>query len=69
MPTERIPAIGEDGNAYIVLRRTPYFPARAGQQQKSMPTYTLIDGRELTPTGRHLTLRTLEGDLVLTLVQ
>jgi hypothetical protein len=68
MPTDRIPAIGEDGTAYVVLRRTPNFPERAGQQQESMPTYKLPDGRELTPTGRQNTLRTLEGDLVLTLL-
>ena len=69
MPTERLPAIGQDGNAYIVVRKTPNFAAISRTSSRfDMATYRLDTGEALSPTGEPNTFRTTDGTLVLKLV-
>jgi hypothetical protein len=69
VPTEHLPAIGQDGNAYIVVRKTPNFAAISRTSSRfDMATYRLSTGEELSPTGEPNTFRTMDAKLVLTLV-
>jgi hypothetical protein len=69
MPMERLPALGNDGKTYTVLRKTPRFPAISRQSaHMNMATFQLDTGDILAPTGEPDTFRTLDGRLVLTLV-
>ena len=69
MPTERLPALGHDGNAYVVVRKTPGFPAISRRDsQYDMARYQLGTGEELAPTGEPQTCRTADGKIVLTLI-
>lgn len=69
MPTERLPALGHDGNAYIVVRKTPGFPAISRRDsQYDMARYQLSTGEDLAPTGEPQTFRTANGKIVLTLI-
>jgi hypothetical protein len=67
MPTERLPAIGNDGAAYIVVKKTPAF-APMRNPAAVMATYQLSTGEALTPTTKPHTFRLLEGRLEVTLV-
>ena len=69
MPTERLPALGHDGNAYVVVRKTPGFPAISRRDsQYDMARYQLSTGEGLAPTGEPQTFRTDDGKIVLTLI-
>ena len=62
MPTERLPALGHNGNAYVVVRKTPGFPAISRRDsQYDMARYQLNTGEELPPTDEPQTLRTADG--------
>ena len=69
MPIERLPALGHDGNAYVVVRKTPSFPAISRRDsQYDMARYQLSTGEDLAPTGEPQTFRTADGKIVLTLI-
>ena len=69
MPTERLTALGHDGNAYVVVRKTPGFPAISRRDsQYDMASYQLSTGEDLAPTGEPQTFRTVDGRIVLTLI-
>jgi hypothetical protein len=69
MPTERLPALGHDGNAYVVVKKTPSFPAISRRDsQYDMARYQLSTGEELAPTGEPQTFRTADGKIALTLI-
>jgi hypothetical protein len=69
MPTERLPALDHDGNAYVVIRKTPSFQAISRRDsQYDMARYQLSTGEELAPTGTPRTFRTADGKIVLTLI-
>lgn len=69
MPTERIPAVGTDGQAHVVICKRPRFPAISrNSQQMDMATYHLENGEALSPTGAPHAYRTTDGRLELTLV-
>ena len=70
MPTERLPALGHDGNAYVVVRKTPSFQAISRRDsQYDMARYRLDSGEALAPTGEPYTFRTDNGKIVLTLIR
>jgi hypothetical protein len=69
MPMERLPALGHDGQAYTVVRKTPYFPAISRRStHMDMASFQLDTGDILVPTGEPGTFRTLDSSIVLTLV-
>ena len=68
MPTERLPAIGNDGAAYIVVKKTPAFAPGPRNPAAVMATYQLSTGEALTPTAKPHTFRLMEGVLEVTLV-
>ena len=69
MPTERLPALGHDGNAYVVVRKTPSFQAISRRDsQYDMARYQLSTGEDLAPTGTPRTFRTADSKIVLTLI-
>ncbi|RZA06058.1 MAG: hypothetical protein EOP02_38710 [Proteobacteria bacterium] len=69
MPTERLPALCHDGNAYVVIRRTPNFPAISRRDaQYDMARYQLSTGEDLAPTGEPQTFRTADGKIAMTLI-
>jgi hypothetical protein len=68
MAIERLPAVGSDGDAHIIIKRTASFPAAGRQQWGGMASYRLLNGDELTPTSTPKTFRTLDGDLEVRLV-
>jgi hypothetical protein len=69
MPTERLPALGQDGRTYVVVRKTPHFPAISRSSTRfDMATWRLDSGEPLSPTGEHKTFRTADGQVVVTLV-
>jgi hypothetical protein len=69
MLMERLQAFGHDGKTYTVLRKTPYFPAISRRSAPmDLATFQLDTGDILASTGEPDTFRTLDGQLVLTLV-
>jgi hypothetical protein len=68
MPTERLPAIGNDGGAYIVVKKSPAFAPGRRNPAAVMVTYQLSTGEALTPTAKPHTFRLMEGVLEVTLV-